>query len=77
MTRIALGYKNQADFAKGANLTQNRYNQYETGERRITVDAALKLKAAYGISLDWIYTGDRNGLPHAVWSALAADRKAS
>jgi transcriptional regulator with XRE-family HTH domain len=73
MTRVALGFENQADFAKRANLSQNRYNQYETGERRITIDAAMKLKKAFGISLDWIYDGDRNGLPHAVWSALPAD----
>lgn len=72
-TRVALGHKNQAEFAKGANLSQNRYNQYETGERRITIDAALKLKRKYGISLDWIYDGDRYGLPQGIRSALPAD----
>ena len=77
MTRVALGYDNQAEFAAKAGLRQNAYNQYETGKRRITLDAALKLKRTFGISLDWIYAGDRNGLPHAVWSALPADHVAS
>jgi transcriptional regulator with XRE-family HTH domain len=72
--RTALNYKDQAAFAKNAKLSQNRYNQYETGERRITLDAALKLKQTYGITLDYIYMADRNGLPHAIWSALGADQ---
>ena len=75
-TRVALGYENQSEYAKIAGLSQNRYNQYETGERTITIEAALKLKKAYGISLDWIYDGDRHGLPRALWSALAADQTA-
>lgn len=73
MTRIALGYENQTEFAEKANLTQNRYSQYETGKRPLTLDAALKLKRTYGVTLDWLFAGDRNGLPHAVWSALPAD----
>src|SRR3990167_2935888 len=73
--RLALDYKDQTAFAKRANLSQNRYNQYETGARPITLDAALKLKKAFDISLDYIYTGDRRGLPQGLLSALLADRE--
>lgn len=73
--RLALDYQDQSAFAKKANLAQNRYNQYETGYRRITLDAALRLKNTYEISLDYIFLGDRRGLPQGLLSALLADRE--
>lgn len=76
MTRVALGYEDQAAFAAKAGLAQNRYNQYENGKRPLTLAAALKLRAAFGVTLDWLFCGDRNGLPHAIWSALPADQSA-
>jgi transcriptional regulator with XRE-family HTH domain len=47
-----------------ANLSQNRYNQYESGARRLTIDAAHKICDEYGVTLDWLYRGDRSRLPH-------------
>ena len=62
-TREALGL-NQREFAMRANLKPNRYSQYETGVRALTIDAALRICDEYGISLDWLYRGDRSRLPH-------------
>jgi len=47
-----------------ANLKPNRYSQYETGVRALTIEAALRICDEYGISLDWLYRGDRSRLPH-------------
>jgi len=62
-TRRALGV-NQRQFAKRANLRQNRYNQYESGARALTIDAAQKICNEYGVTLDWLFRGDRSMLPH-------------
>jgi hypothetical protein len=45
-------------------LTQNRCNQYQTGVRALTVDAAQKNCVEYGVTLSWLYRGDRSMLPH-------------
>lgn len=62
-TRRALGV-NQRQFAKRANLRQNRYNQYESGARALTIDAAQKICSEYSVTLDWLFRGDRSMLPH-------------
>lgn len=48
----------------GFNGTQ--YNNWETGKRRIPVDAAEKLCDAYGLTLDFVYRGRRDGLPESI-----------
>ena len=45
-----------------ANLKPNRYKQYKNGVRLPTIDAALRICDEYGISLDWLYRGDRSRL---------------
>ena len=62
-TRQALGV-NQRLFARRANLRPNRYNQYESGARSLTIDAAEKICHEYAVTLDWLFRGDRSMLPH-------------
>jgi transcriptional regulator with XRE-family HTH domain len=62
-TRVALGI-NQTEFARRVHLKQNRYNQYESGARALTIDAANRICDEYGVTLDWLYRGDRSMLPH-------------
>ena len=62
-TREALGL-NQTEFAMRANLKQNRYSQYESGARPLTIIAAHRICDEYGVTLDWLYRGDRSTLPH-------------
>lgn len=52
----------QAEFAKRHGFQKTQYNAWETGQNRITVDCAERLAASYGLTLDWIYLGRRDGL---------------
>jgi transcriptional regulator with XRE-family HTH domain len=47
-----------------ANLKPNRYSQYESGTRPLTIGAAHRIYDEYGVTLDWFYRGDRSRLPH-------------
>lgn len=50
-------------FGTGACLSQAQYHQYESGKRRLSLDAGLALCNAYGLTLDWLFRGDMSGLP--------------
>lgn len=54
---------NAADLCRRTGLAANRWSQYESGERPITLAAATILCDKYGVTLDWIYRGDDTGLP--------------
>lgn len=60
-----------AELCRRTGLAENRWSQYESGKRRITVDAASSLKDEFGVTLDWIYFGDRSGLPSALATKLS------
>lgn len=64
-TREALDIS-AADLCKRINIKPNRWSQYESGERRITVQVANKLCDEFGLSLDWIFRADPAHLPHAL-----------
>lgn len=53
----------QAEMCRQIKCSTTRWNNYELGERRITLPIAIKLADEYGASLDWIYRGARDGLP--------------
>lgn len=53
---------------QGFNVTQ--YNNWERGIRRIPVDEAEKLADAYGLTLDFIYRGRRDGLSDTARNVL-------
>jgi transcriptional regulator with XRE-family HTH domain len=62
LTRQALGLK-QAAIARLTGISTQAWNNYETAKYRISVDQALMVCRTIGVSLDWIYRGDMNGLP--------------
>lgn len=64
---------NAAELCRQTGLSTNRWSQYETAERRITLDAALILCDRYGITLDWIYFGDISGMPQRLISKMRED----
>ena len=47
-----------------AYLKPNRYCQYETGARLLTIEAALSICEQYCVTLDWLYRGDRSKLSY-------------
>lgn len=70
-TRDALGFQQQTDFAKALGIHKSTYNLFESGERRITITVAQRLRRKFGISLDWIYAGDAAQLPAHIITKLA------
>lgn len=66
LTREALGLS-AVDLCHEAGLgtTQwsNNVNPDGDDTRRITIDSVYKLKDKYGITFEWIYTGDPTRLP--------------
>jgi transcriptional regulator with XRE-family HTH domain len=60
--RKALGYS-QVAMAQLMAQAPSTWAMYETGERRIHIDQALKLCGTVGCSLDWIYRGNFSSLP--------------
>lgn len=74
-TRLAMLYEDQDEFAADAGLEQSRYSRFESGSRRISLDAAMSLVKHHGLSLDWIYYGDANALDPRLWTRIKLLRK--
>lgn len=62
MLREALGH-NQGAFARLVGISQPALANYESGLRRPELDKAFLVVAKTGVTLDWLYLGDRSGLP--------------
>jgi transcriptional regulator with XRE-family HTH domain len=62
--------QNQADFCKSVGISKSAWNNYETGDRRLSLEAALQLCDETGVTLDWIYRGVKYGLPSALADAI-------
>jgi transcriptional regulator with XRE-family HTH domain len=56
----------QKEFAAGAGIQDTTYNQYEQGKSQPKVEYAYALCDTYGLTLDWIYSGDLSGLPYRI-----------
>lgn len=61
--RRAMSDLNQKDWAEKNGFNQTQYNNWENGKRRIPVEAAERLCERYGLTLDFVYRGRRDGLP--------------
>lgn len=59
-----------ADLCREVGFTSSRYSQYETGERRLSLEAGLVLCRRFGLTLDWLFRGDLSGLPHRIAQRL-------
>jgi len=58
----ALGL-NQSNFAALVGVSQPALNNYLKGLRRPEIDVAIAIQAKTGVTLDWLYLGNRSGLP--------------
>ena len=61
--RTAMGFANAAAFAKAVKISPQSLNNYERGFRRPELEQATKIVKLTGATLDWIYYGERAGLP--------------
>lgn len=68
--RLALGYREKKVYAERAGLTAQTYGPWELGEREITREGAKALRRTYGLSLDFIYFGNTDALPHKLAKLL-------
>lgn len=55
--------KKQVEFASLIGVSQPALNNYLKGLRRPDIDVAIAIQSRTGATLDWIYLGDRSGLP--------------
>lgn len=55
--------KKQVEFASLIGVSQPALNNYLKGLRRPDLDVAIAVQMRTGATLDWIYLGDRSGLP--------------
>lgn len=58
------------DFAEGAGLTEQTYGPFENAKRPLTIEAAKKIRKAYGLTLEFMYFGKTDELPHRIAKAL-------
>lgn len=61
--RMALGYRNASQFAAFVGWSPQLLSNYERGEKRPELTKAIALCNRTGITLDWLYRGERAGLP--------------
>jgi transcriptional regulator with XRE-family HTH domain len=70
-TQRALGVS-AADLCRRTGIRPNAWSQFlnPKSKRRITLEAAYRLRDEYGLTLDWIYDGDPSGLSERLVQAL-------
>jgi transcriptional regulator with XRE-family HTH domain len=67
LTRVALGYENQGEFAREAGIEPQTYNPWENDSgRTLSLRGAMLLCARYKLTLDWLFNGVPDQLPHAL-----------
>jgi transcriptional regulator with XRE-family HTH domain len=66
-TQQALGIS-PAALCKESGISATQWSQFTDPayKRRITLAAAYKLKDSFGITLEWIFDGDRTRLPYDI-----------
>jgi transcriptional regulator with XRE-family HTH domain len=73
LTRFALGFETQTAFADaiGNGVTPQRWNNYESGRDRLTINTALIIHRKFPqVTLDWLFLGDKSTLRPAVSTAI-------
>ncbi len=68
--RLAFSDMSQKAWAEKHNFNKTQYNNWEKGTRRIPVECAEKLCSLYGLTLDFIYRGRRDGLAETASKVL-------
>jgi len=58
------------DFAAKAELSEQVYGPWENARRPITYEGAKKIRKAYDLSLEFIYFGKIDDLPHRIAKEL-------
>lgn len=72
--RRAVGYgdREQTAFARQVGLRANHLNMIESGKRGLRPQQALDIRRQFGVTLDWLYSGDGQGIPDELRRRLTA-----
>ena len=54
------------EFASRAEMSEQVYGPFENGKRPLSLEAAKKLRKAYALSLEFLFFGDKDKLPHII-----------
>lgn len=73
LLREALGMS-QSEIARRIGASPSQWNNYEKPLVRIRIDEAIKLTQTFGVTLDWIYTGDARMMPNHLMQKIDAVR---
>ncbi len=57
-------------FAERAGMTAQTYGAFENGTRDLSLEAAKKLRKTYGVTLEFMYFGKIDDLPHRIAAQL-------
>lgn len=60
----------QTSFALLVGISQPALNNYLKGIRRPDIDVAIQMQLRTGVTLDWLYLGDRAGLSSRLLALL-------
>lgn len=75
--RLALGHT-QVSFSRLTGISQPTLANYEAGIRRPELDKAILIVQKTAVTLDWLYLGERSGLPGSLLAILPAlDQRAT
>lgn len=67
---VAAMEQTQVGFAQLVGISQPALNNYLKGIRRPDIDVAIQIQMRTGVTLDWLYLGDRSGLPSRLLALL-------
>lgn len=57
---------NKREFAATIGMSEQSYGQYENGTRPFSFSTCLKIRKRHNISLEFIYFGNIDDLPHKI-----------
>lgn len=61
---------NQTEFGEQIGVSQSRYSMWETADRLLPPDIAIKICETFGVTTDWLYRGDPNAMPMDLWKKI-------
>lgn len=71
--RVGFGLS-QVEAAERCDMGKTTWNNYERGVARPDVDNAAAICEAFGVDLNWLYTGSTQGLPQTTLDRLFGKR---
>jgi transcriptional regulator with XRE-family HTH domain len=67
----------QREFAQSLGILNTQLNNWEKGKQRLSLQGALKINSVYGTSLDFLFLGRADTLPHTLRIAWASRPRVS